>query len=184
MDLCGKLLVAMPGMTDPRFEGAVILVCAHSGDGAMGLIINKVVPELSFGLMLDHLKISHTDGGRDIRVHFGGPVERGRGFVLHSPDYVGGPATMQIEGGYGMTATLDVLEAMAQGTGPDQALLALGYSGWGPGQIEQEIGRNDWLTVDAQPNLIFSNDNNTKWTSALRSMGIDPLLLSPVAGRA
>lgn len=184
MELCGKLLVAMPGMADPRFEGAVILVCAHSGDGAMGLIINKVVPELSFESMLDHLKIPFAKGGRDIRVHFGGPVERGRGFVLHSPDYTGGPATMKIEGGYGMTATLDVLEAMAKGEGPDQALLALGYSGWGPGQIESEIGRNDWLTVDAPAGLIFSADNKAKWTAALRSMGIDPLLLSPTAGHA
>lgn len=184
MDLCGKLLVAMPGMADPRFDGAVILVCAYSGDGAMGLIINKVVPELSFDVMLDHLKIPHANGGRDIRVHFGGPVERGRGFVLHSPDYIGGPATMQIEGGYGMTATLDVLEAMAQGAGPDRALLALGYSGWGPGQIEAEIGRNDWLIVEAAPGLIFAPDNATKWTGALRSMGIDPISLSATAGRA
>jgi len=184
MDLCGKLLVAMPGMADPRFEGAVILICVHSGDGAMGLIVNKVVPELSFETMLNQLKIPHANSGRDIRVHFGGPVERGRGFVLHSPDYTGGPATMKIEGGYGMTATLDVLEAMAKGDGPDQALLALGYSGWGPGQIETEIGRNDWLTVDAQAGLIFANNNATKWTAALRSMGIDPLLLSPTAGRA
>ena len=184
MELCGKLLVAMPGMTDPRFEGAVILVCAHSDDGAMGLIVNKVVPELSFDKMLAQLKIPLARQGRDIRVHFGGPVERGRGFVLHSPDYAGGPATMKIEGGFGMTATLDVLEAMAKGAGPDQALLALGYSGWGPGQIESEIGRNDWLTVDAQAGLIFSDDNATKWTGALRSMGIDPILLSPTAGRA
>ena len=184
MDLCGKLLVAMPGMTDPRFEGAVILVCVHSDDGAMGLIINKVVPELSFETMLGQLKIPLARKDRDIRVHFGGPVERGRGFVLHSPDYLGGPATLKIEGGYGMTATLDVLEAMARGTGPVQALLALGYSGWGPGQIESEIGRNDWLTVDAQAALVFSQDNAAKWTGALRSMGIDPLLLSPTAGRA
>lgn len=183
MDLCGKLLVAMPGMADPRFEGAVILICAYSGDGAMGLIINKVVPELSFTTMLEHLNIPAT-GGRDILVHFGGPVERGRGFVLHSPDYIGGPATMRIEGGYGMTATLDVLEAMAKGSGPDQAILALGYSGWGPGQIEAEIGRNDWLTVDCVPDLIFSADNATKWTGALRSLGIDPISLSAKAGRA
>ena len=184
MDLCGKLLVAMPGMADPRFEGAVILICAYSDDGAMGLIINKVVPELSFGLMLNHLKIPHAEGGRDIRVHFGGPVERGRGFVLHSSDYTGGIATKQIEGGYGMTATLDVLEALAKGGGPNRALLALGYTGWGPGQIESEIARNDWLTVDAADGLIFADDNATKWTGALRSMGIDPILLSPTAGRA
>ncbi len=184
MELCGKLLVAMPGMGDPRFELAVILVCAHSDDGAMGLIVNKVVSDLSFGSLLERLGIPHVPSGRDIRVHFGGPVERGRGFVLHSRDYQGGPATMKITGGYGMTATLDVLEAMAQGAGPARALLALGYAGWGPGQLEAEIARNDWLTVEAEAGLIFSDDNGGKWTGALRSMGIDPLNLSAVAGRA
>jgi putative transcriptional regulator len=184
MDLCGKLLVAMPGLGDPRFEHAVILVCAHSDDGAMGLIVNKLVPDLSFGSLLDQLSIPRAPMGRDIRVHFGGPVERGRGFVLHSRDYHGGPATMMIEGGYGMTATLDVLEAMARGAGPSQALLALGYAGWSPGQLETEIARNDWLTVESAPGLIFSDDNGGKWSGALRSMGIDPLTLSAVAGRA
>ena len=184
MELCGKLLVAMPGMGDPRFEHAVILVCAHSDDGAMGLIINKLMPDLSFAGLLEHLNIPKAAQGRDIRVHFGGPVERGRGFVLHSADYAGGPATMQIEGGYSMTATLDVLEAMAQGAGPDQALLALGYSGWGPGQLEAEIARNDWLTADAAQSLIFSANNRGKWGDALRGIGVDPLSLSPTAGRA
>jgi putative transcriptional regulator len=184
MDLCGKLLVAMPGMGDPRFEHSVILVCAHTPEGAMGLIINKLMPDLSFGGLLEHLEIPLGAQGRDIRVHFGGPVERGRGFVLHSPDYAGGPATMQIAGGYGMTATMDVLEALAKGQGPTQALLALGYSGWGPGQLEAEIARNDWLTVDPDMALIFAENDATKWGGALRGMGIDPLSLSATAGRA
>ena len=183
MDLTGKLLLAMPGLQDPRFEHAVILICAHSEDGAMGLIVNKIIPDLSFAKLLDQLDIASPQG-RDIRVHFGGPVERGRGFVLHSDDYIGGPSTQTLAAGFGMTATLDVLEALAHGRGPDRALLALGYSGWGSGQLEAEIARNDWLTADPEASLIFSDDDGTKWINALRAMGIDPLLLSPTAGRA
>lgn len=184
MDLGGKLLVAMPGMGDPRFERSVILICAHSEDGAMGLIVNKPVPEISFAGLLDQLDIPHVPPGRDIRVHFGGPVERARGFVLHSRDYSGSSATMPIEGGLAMTATLDILESLAQGVGPDRALLALGYSGWGPGQLEAEILRNDWLTAEAPADLVFSPDDGGKWMAALRRMGVDPLSLSPRAGRA
>ncbi len=185
MDLDGKLLIAMPGMGDPRFERSVILICAHSGEGAMGLIVNKAVPDLSFAGLLEQLKIPRAPDGRDIRVHFGGPVERGRGFVLHSDDYhpnAGG--TMDIAGGFGMTATKDILAALAAGSGPRSALLALGYSGWAPGQLEAEIARNDWLTADAAPDLVFDPDDTAKWTAALRRMGIDPLSLSPTSGRA
>ena len=184
MDLGGKLLVAMPGMGDPRFERSVILVCAHSPDGAMGLIVNKPVNELNFAMLLAQLKIAPGPGPRDIRVHFGGPVERGRGFVLHTTDYAGGPATIAVPGGYSMTATLDVLEAMAHGAGPQRALLALGYAGWGPGQLEAEIGRNDWLTADAADDLVFAPEDSSKWVGAMRRMGIDPLSLSPMSGRA
>lgn len=184
MDLTGKFLVAMPGMGDPRFDKSVILICAHSEDGAMGLIVNKPVEEVTFAGLLDHLNIPTAPEGREIAVHFGGPVERGRGFVLHSRDYRGGAATMKIEGGYGMTATLDVLEALARGDGPHHALLALGYSGWGPGQLESEIARNDWLTSDADAALVFAKDDAAKWAGALRGMGIDPLSLSSKAGRA
>lgn len=184
MHLTGKFLVAMPGMGDPRFDKSVILICAHSDEGAMGIIINKRVEEVSFSGLLEHLNIPRAPEGRDIAVHFGGPVERGRGFVLHSRDYRGGAATMKIEGGYGMTATLDVLEALARGDGPHKALLALGYSGWGPGQLESEIARNDWLTSDADAGLVFAEDDAAKWTGALRGMGIDPLTLSATAGRA
>jgi putative transcriptional regulator len=184
MDLAGKLIVAMPAMGDPRFERSVILICAHSDDGAMGLIVNKPVPDFSFAELLGQLKIAGKGHGRDIRVHFGGPVERGRGFVLHSADYNGGQTTTPVRGGLGMTATLDVLEALAQGTGPKQALLALGYAGWGPGQLEGEIARNDWLVLDLAQDLIFSAADSGKWMGALRLMGIDPISLSPSAGRA
>ena len=184
MELGGQILIAMPGMGDPRFEHTVILVCAHSGDGAMGLIINKPVPNLSFERLIDQLSIPMGEAGREIRVHQGGPVERSRGFVLHSRDWQAGKATMQIAGQYGMTATLDILEALANGAGPTSALLALGYSGWGPGQLEAEIGRNDWLTAEASAELIFSDDDGRKWAGALRGMGIDPISLSSVAGRA
>lgn len=184
MDLAGKLVVAMPAMGDPRFQRSVILICAHSDEGAMGLIVNKPVPDLSFSDLLAQLDIPRAPQGRDIRVHFGGPVERGRGFVLHSSDYTGGPATTQVRGGYHMTATLDVLEALARGHGPERALLALGYAGWGPGQLEAEIARNDWLTSDPAADLIFSTPDSGKWTGALRRMGIDPISLSPTSGRA
>ena len=184
MDLSGQILIAMPGMADPRFERSVILICAHSAEGAMGLIVNKPLEELSFSGLLDQLKIPRAPTGRDIRVQFGGPVERGRGFVLHSLDWEGGPATLAVPGGYGMTATLNVLEALAQGQGPGKALLALGYSGWGPGQLEAEIGRNDWLTCDAPEGLVFGTEDGGKWSAALRGMGIDPLTLSAAAGRA
>lgn len=184
MDLDGKLLLAMPGMGDPRFEKTVILVCAHSEDGAMGLIVNKPAPELSFTGLLDQLNIPRAGQGRDIHVHHGGPVERGRGFVLHSRDYRGGPTTMDIDGTFGMTATLDILEALAQGDGPAHALLALGYSGWGPGQLESEILANGWLIADAAAEVVFSPDDAGKWAAVLRGMGIDPVSLSAAAGRA
>jgi len=183
-DLGGKLLVAMPGLQDPRFDHSVILICAHSGDGAMGIIINKPAADLTFPSLLDHLNIPRAPVGRDISVHVGGPVERGRGFVLHSPDYPDGPATMRVPGGFRMTATLDILEALARGEGPASALLALGYSGWGPGQLEDEILRNDWLTCDAAPELIFAADPRRKWAGALATLGINPLTLSPTSGRA
>lgn len=184
MNLTGKLIVAMPALGDARFERAVILICAHSAQGAMGLIINKPMNDLNFFDMLTQLNIQCADRSRDIRVHFGGPVERGRGFVLHSPDYSGGQATTTVAGTYGMTGTKDVLEALAEGKGPCQAFLALGYSGWSAGQLEREIGRNDWLTGDASDALIFGPEDPRKWASALHSMGIDPVSLSPTAGRA
>lgn len=184
LDLGGKVLVAMPGMGDPRFARSVILICAHTPEGAMGLIVNHPARDASFRNLLDHLEIATAPGGRDLPVHFGGPVERGRGFVLHSRDYSGGAATMTIPGGLAMTATLDVLEALAQGRGPERALLALGYAGWGPGQLEGEIRRNDWIVAEAPEALLFAADDGGKWAAVLRGAGIDPVSLSGTAGRA
>jgi putative transcriptional regulator len=184
LDLSGKLLIAMPGMGDMRFDRSVIFLCAHTGEGAMGLIVNKPAPELSFRALLDQMSIPASDRSRDIRVHFGGPVEHGRGFVLHSPDYEGSESTLQVDGRFKLTATSDILEAMASGTGPNASLFALGYAGWGPGQLEAEIRRNGWLVADATPELVFSDDNPGKWRGALKVLGIDPLALSPSAGHA
>jgi putative transcriptional regulator len=185
MQLAGQILIAMPGMADPRFDRSVVLICAHSDDGAMGLIVNKPLEDLSFTGLLDQLKIPVAPQGRDIRVHYGGPVERGRGFVLHSADWRDrAEGTMPVPGGLEMSATLDILQALARGQGPGQALLALGYSGWGPGQLEAEIARNDWLTAPIPRDLVFAADNRLKWSAALKGMGIDPLTLSASAGRA
>lgn len=184
MNLTGKMLIAMPGMGDPRFEHSVVVVCAHSDDGAMGLIVNKPTPDLTFRDLQEQLGIPQTEMSRQIRVHFGGPVEVSRGFVLHSADYVGEGSTLKVSEQFGMTATIDILRAIAAGEGPSRSLLALGYSGWGPGQLENEIMMNGWLTCDADPQLVFSSDDGTKWESALRAIGIDPIGLSATAGRA
>lgn len=184
IDLTGKLLIAMPGMGDPRFDQSVVFMCAHSEDGAMGLIVNKPAPEVRFSDLLEQLSIRPSDRTRDIMVHFGGPVENGRGFVLHSADYGSNTSTLQVGDDFGMTATLDILEDIAKGDGPDTSLMALGYAGWGPGQLESEISRNGWLTCDAAAELVFGPDNGGKWAAALKTLGVDPLLLSAEAGRA
>ncbi len=184
IDLNGKLLIAMPGMGDPRFEKSVVYMCAHSSDGAMGLIVNKPAPDLKMDDLLEQLDIPRGNGSRDVRVYFGGPVEHGRGFVLHSAEYTSEEATLKVDERFGMTATLDILQDMSRGDGPQRRILALGYSGWGPGQLEEEINRNGWLTCDATPDIVFARDDEAKWIAALNSMGIDPLLLSAEAGRA
>lgn len=184
VDLSGKILIAMPGMGDPRFERSVVFLCAHSPEGAMGLIVNKPAPEISFRSLIEQLGITPPPAEREIRVHFGGPVEHGRGFVLHSGDYTSNRSTLRVSERFGMTATLDILEDIARGTGPAQAMLALGYSGWGPGQLESEILRNGWLTGEATEELLFSPHNARKWETALRALGVDPVSLSASAGRA
>lgn len=183
-DLSGKFLIAMPGMGDPRFAQSVVFICAHSADGAMGLIVNKPTPEVRFADLLSQLGIDAKPGLRDIRVHFGGPVENSRGFVLHSADYSSGDSTLVVDDGMALTATLDVLEEIAKGRGPKSSLLALGYSGWGPGQLESEIAQNGWLTSEARRDIIFGRANEHKWTAAVKALGIDPVLLSASAGRA
>jgi putative transcriptional regulator len=182
--LDGKLLVAMPGMGDMRFARAVIFLCAHSAEGAMGLIVNKPTPELRFADLLRQLKIPASEGLAATQVHFGGPVEHGRGFVLHSADYAVEGASLKVNPGFAMTATIDILRDMARGAGPRRAILALGYSGWGPGQLEGEIQENGWLIAPADPDLVFSDADAGKWEAALRSLSIDPRLLSAEGGRA
>jgi len=184
-DLTGKLLIAMPDMGDPRFHGSVIFLCAHSADGAMGLIVNKPMPEVLFSEMLEQLDIDLGPSTRDLPVCYGGPVELRRGFVLHTAEYEGElEDRLQVDGSFAMTATLDVLEDLARGAGPAAALLALGYAGWGPGQLEDEIQQNGWLTADATPELVFGPRMEGKWVAALASLGISPLTLSSEAGRA
>lgn len=182
--LDGQLLIAMPGMGDPRFARAVIFLCAHSADGAMGLIVNKPAPELRFADLLKQLKISAGEGLAESRVHFGGPVEHGRGFVLHSAEYAVEGSSLRVNEAFSMTATVDILQDMAQGQGPDKALLALGYSGWGPGQLEGEIQANGWLVAPADPELVFGRRDAEKWEGALRKLSIDPRLLAAEGGRA
>jgi putative transcriptional regulator len=183
MDLTGKLLAAMPGMGDARFERALVLVCSHSNEGAMGLIVNRNLADLSFPALLKQLGISN-DSAPIIDVHYGGPVERSRGFVLHRGQYQGQDGTLQIGDGYQMTATVDILQDLAVGQGPENVLLALGYSGWGPQQLEEEIAQNAWLILEAEPKVIFDQSNAQKWAAALRFSGVDPINLSGAAGHA
>jgi putative transcriptional regulator len=182
--LDGQLLIAMPGMGDLRFERSVIFLCAHSAEGAMGLIVNKPAPELSFADLLAQLKIEASADMGERRVHFGGPVEHGRGFVLHSADYAVEGSTLRVNPDFAMTATIDILQDMARGGGPKRAILALGYAGWGPGQLEGEIQANGWLTAKADSELVFGSRDAGKWEAALRSLSIDPRLLSAEGGRA
>jgi putative transcriptional regulator len=182
--LDGKLLIAMPGMGDPRFDKTLIYMCAHSEDGAMGLIVNKPAVDLQFSDLLEQLNITPAKSLRPIKVHFGGPVEHGRGFVLHSKDYTTNNSTLEVNDEFGMTATLDILEDISQGNGPDACLLALGYAGWGPGQLEDEIRDNGWLICDADAALVFSDKNEDKWNGAIESLGFDPRLLSAEGGSA
>jgi putative transcriptional regulator len=181
--LIGQLLVAMPQMRDSRFERSVIYMCAHSAEGAMGLVLNKLFDQISFPDLLDQLNIKTGPRTKQILVHFGGPVESGRGFVLHSDDYVR-DGTLTITDGFALTATIDILRAIADGEGPRSSLLALGYAGWGPGQLETEIQQNGWLTVPADPLLVFDGDLEAKWTRALAKLGVQPSALSGEAGHA
>ncbi len=180
----GQFLIAMPGIGDPRFHRSVIFICAHSDEGAMGLIINQSSDGLNFTDLLDQLKIEpdkETDANLPIRI--GGPVESSRGFVLHSADY-GEDGVLEIEGGYRLTGTIDILRAIAQGKGPTKHMIALGYTGWAPGQLEQELQQNGWLSCDAEDSLIFARDDKAKWVQALSKLGISPELLSAGGGNA
>ncbi|MGV6887651.1 YqgE/AlgH family protein [Rhodophyticola sp. SM2404] len=192
-DLTGKLLIAMPSMGDPRFAASVIYILAHNEDGTMGLVVNKPLSEVSFSDILGQLNISCANPVDDMGIFYGGPVEPGRGFVLHSGEYrrLQGAADRDKGGGsievneqFSMTSTVDVLEDIALGTGPKQALVMLGYSGWGAGQLEAELAQNAWLTCDATPELVFGTAQEVKWQAAVESFGIDPRMLSATGGRA
>ncbi len=181
--LSGQLLIAMPSMPDPRFSRTVIYMCAHNADGAMGLVINRGIDSLSFPDLLEQLGIDTVSNNQQIHVLFGGPVESGRGFVLHSPDYQQ-EATLVVDEKIALTATVDILKAIAGGMGPQQSLLALGYAGWGPGQLDGELKANGWLHVAADEDLVFDLGLETKWERALKKIGIDPSMLSRDVGNA
>jgi putative transcriptional regulator len=181
--LTGHVLVAMPQMEDPRFARSVVYICAHTPDGAMGLVVNKLVDSVTFPDLLEQLNLPGSPENEQIHVHFGGPVETGRGFVLHSADYVQ-DATLVIDENVALTATVDILKAIADGTGPHRSLLALGYAGWAPGQLDSEIQANGWLSVQADDDLVFSPELESKWERAMAKMGIDFSKLSGAAGHA
>lgn len=181
--LTGQLLIAMPNMRDPRFEKTVIYLCKHSAEGAMGLVVNREIESITFPELLTQLNIDAQDAPPDFLVHFGGPVETGRGFVLHSSEY-GQSGTIMVDPKIGLTATIEILKDMAHRSGPRQSLLALGYAGWGPGQLDGEIQQNAWLHVPADDGLVFGPDLNTKWEQAIAKIGIDPKLLSGDVGHA
>jgi putative transcriptional regulator len=180
----GKLLIAMPGMPDPRFEKSVIFMCSHSAKGAMGLIINKPIDGLSFRELMSKFNIGVTSDRQNTPILFGGPVNMGRGFVLHSADYGSKEATLPITSEISLTATTDILEAISQGRGPSKSMLALGYAGWGTGQIESEILANGWIHCDADLELVFDTRHDSKWQNAIARLGVDISGLSADAGRA
>ena len=189
--LDGQMLIAMPSMRDERFTRSLIYVCAHSSEGAMGIIVNQPAGNIKFPDLLVQLEVIPAADliqlprrAGEVKVLKGGPVETGRGFVLHSADFFIENSTLPIDDGICLTATLDILKAIARGGGPHSALLALGYAGWAPGQLETEIQENGWLHCSADPELIFGSDIDTKYTKALKKLGIDLAMLSSEAGHA
>jgi putative transcriptional regulator len=189
--LDGQMLIAMPSMRDERFTRSLIYVCAHSSEGAMGIVVNQPAPNINFPDLLVQLEvipaadlIQLPPRAGEVKVLKGGPVETGRGFVLHSADFFIENSTLPIDEGICLTATLDILKAIARGGGPVSALLALGYAGWAPGQLESEIQENGWLHCSADPELIFGSDTDAKYNLALRKIGIDLGMLSSEAGHA
>ncbi len=181
--LTGQMLIAMPAMADPRFSHSVIYLCAHSAEGAMGLVVNRPLLKPNFDDLLRQLGIEPNPPERRIRLCAGGPVENGRGFVLHTADWAG-EGSLQVNDRLALTSSLDVLKVIAAGGGPREGLLALGYAGWGPGQLDDEMQQNAWLSAPADEAVVFDGGHDTKWRRALATMKIDPLLLSGFSGRA
>lgn len=184
-DLTGKLLISTPAMADPRFSHGVIYLCIHSADGAFGLVLNRPIAGLALASVLEQLEIPLTGPVPDKPVLSGGPVESERGFVLFRAGDSAAPDSEMLADGLSLTSSPAILAAIARGEGPSDWFLALGYAGWGPGQLEDEIAQNGWLTCDADAALIFADEPGVPvWHAALRSMGIDPSSLSAFAGRA
>lgn len=181
--MTGRLLVAMPYMNDARFSQAVIYICGHDDQGAIGLICNKIFPSLTFRELLRQLNIPITPASRDLVMNYGGPVEVSRGFVLHSPDYLV-ESSVVIDENFAITSTLEILKSIAQGEGPTHVIASLGYTGWGPRQLEQEIHDNTWMVVDAKPQLVFNTPIDNKWRLCMAEIGVDPAILSLEFGRA
>ena len=189
--LDGQLLIAMPSIGDSRFERTVIYMCAHSEQGAMGLIVNKAAPMMRFGDLISQLDIYPEDNAleppeemMEMSVLYGGPVEQGRGFVLHTADYFVADTSLPVAEDVAFTATIDILRAMANGEGPHRAIIALGYAGWAPGQLENEIQHNGWLTCAADEEILFELGYEERYEAALRKLKIDPAMLSGDAGHA
>lgn len=178
-----SLLVAMPGLQDGLFTRSVVYVCAHSDAGAMGIVVNQRLPDVGFGDLLSQLKLPQSTLQVDPVVHFGGPVETGRGFVLHSTDFIR-EDTVRITDTLCITGTVDILQAIAEGRGPTRSIFALGYAGWSAGQLEAEIQTNSWLTIPADDEIIFGTPIDHKWGKALSRLGIDAHALSASAGHA
>ncbi len=181
--LTGQMLIAMPGMQDMRFEHTVVYLCAHSPEGAMGIVLNRPVNRPSFSELLQQLKMQETPTTRTLHLCIGGPVENARGFVLHTSDWTA-EGTLHVDEDTSLTANLDILKALAAGGGPRRGMLALGYAGWGPGQLDDEIQQNAWLSVPADDAIMYDADHGTKWQRALAKLKIDPMLLSSTAGHA
>ena len=183
--LTGRLLIAMPDIGDPRFASAVILICAHGPDHAMGLRLDQPAPGVTLKTVLDKLLVSHPESGVERPVLIGGPVERERGFVLHSDDWISPEGSLSFGEGLAMTGTREALNAMTDADlGPRRSVLLLGYAGWGEGQLEEELADNVWLVSDPDPELLFDDDHETKWTRALARIGVDAAMLSGQGGRA
>jgi putative transcriptional regulator len=181
--LTGQLLIAMPAMEDPRFVQSVIYLCAHTPEGAMGLVLNRPLQRPKFDDLLRQLEVAPVPPARRIRLCAGGPMDNARGFVLHTTDWTG-EGSLRVNDSLALTASLDILKAIAEGHGPREGLLALGYAGWGPGQLDAEMQQNVWLSAPADEMLVFDEDHETKWRRALAQLKIDPLLLSGAAGHA
>ena len=183
--LVGRLLVAMPGIGDPRFAHAVILVCAHGPEHAMGLRLDRPAPMVDLKAVLAKLEVPGPASAVGRAVMIGGPVDRERGFVLHTDAWTSPDASMPVVDGLAVTGTKEALLAMTDpASGPDRAVLLLGYAGWGEGQLEEELGENVWLTADADLDVIFDTDHESKWSRALAGLGVDAAMLSGQAGRA